>query len=186
LLILIFVTMFALYLPQPLTPLFFEGPAGLDLPVIGLLGSIGFLGNAVLAFSLQRVSAPFGFLAGQVFVALYALLLWQGSGPGWYAVGVFFLGGYRLARSMMLAYARRFIRAAETGMAYGLLETVNGATTILAPSVASLIFTRGPRLVYAVALVAIGIVILVNLGIQIGRGKRLDLALISDMKEGRR
>jgi predicted MFS family arabinose efflux permease len=166
-LVLIFITMFALYLPQPMTSVFFESEAKLNLPVIGLLGSIGYLGNAVITFGLQRLSAPAGFLIGQVFVGLYALLLWQGGSPVWYGAGVFFLGGYRLARTMSLAYARRFIRATETGLAYGLIETASGATIILTPYLASLIFTRSPRLVYGVAASAIGVVFLINLAIQL-------------------
>jgi predicted MFS family arabinose efflux permease len=174
---LIFITFFALYFPQPLTSIFFAGEVQLSLPIIGLLGSIGFLGNTVITFAFQRLSAPIGFLAGQVFVAVYAFVLWQAGSPIWFGIGVFFIGGYRLARAMSLAYARRFIRASETGMAYGLIETANGAVCIMVPYIASLIYVQGPRLVYAVSFVLICAVILINLAVQpdFRRGSSLEV-----------
>ena len=50
----IFLAMFVMYLPQPLTPRFLQNERGLSLENIGLLGSIGSLGNAVLASCWHR------------------------------------------------------------------------------------------------------------------------------------
>lgn len=160
---LIFVSMFALYLPQPLTPNFLTNQAGLSYQTIGLLSAVGFLGNAVLSLGLHGLRAPLAFIVGQALVGVYALLLWQGNGAGWYALGYFFIGGYRLARSMTLAYARQFIRASETGLAYGLIETANAAVNIAAPFAAGLLYTADPYSVYPVSLAAIGLVLLLNI-----------------------
>ena len=159
----IFITMLALYLPQPLTPNYLQNQAGLSYQTIGFLGAVGSLGNAVISFSMRGVAAPAAFLVGQVLVFFYTLLLWQGRGVGWYALGYFFIGGYRLARSMTLAYARQFIRASETGLAYGLVETANSAAIIFAPFLAGLLYTAEPASVYRVSLVVIAAVVLVNL-----------------------
>lgn len=163
LLALIFVTMFALYLPQPLTSNFLENQAGLSYQTIGLLGAVGSLGNAVISFGMRAVEAPLAFIVGQALVAVFTLLLWQGRSAWWYGIGFFFIGGYRLARSMTLAYARQFVRASEIGLAYGVVETANSASVIFAPFVAGLLYTKDPRLVYVVSLGLIACVILANL-----------------------
>ena len=160
---LIFVSMFALYLPQPLTPNFLQTQAGLSYKTIGLLGAVGSLGNAVFSIGLHGLSAPLAFIAGQALVAVYALLLWRGSNAGWYALGYFFLGGFRLARSMTLAYARQFIRSSETGLAYGLVETANSAVNIAAPFAAGLLYNTNPYSLYPISLAAIILVIGINL-----------------------
>ena len=160
---LIFVTMLALYLPQPFTPNYLQNQAGLSYQTIGLLGAVGSLGNAVISFGLRGLEASTAFLVGQILVSFYTLLLWQGSGVGPYALGFFFIGGYRLARLMTLAYSRQFIRAAETGLAYGLVETANSAAIIFAPFLAGLLYATSPDWVYKVSLAAIGLVILLNI-----------------------
>jgi predicted MFS family arabinose efflux permease len=171
---LILITTFALYLPQPLTPNFLQNQAGLSYQTIGYLGAVGSLGNAVISFALHGMEAPLAFLAGQVLVAIYALLMWQGKSAVWYGVGYFFIGGYRLARSMSLAYARQFIRATEVGLAYGVVETANSIAIILAPLVAGWLYNTDPRSMYTVSAGAIGLVILVNLVIRL-RTRRAQL-----------
>jgi hypothetical protein len=160
---LVFVSMFALYLPQPLTPNFLQTQAGLSLQTIGMLGAVGSLGNAFFSLGMNSLRAPVAFIAGQALVAVYALLLWQGQSAGWYALGYFFMGGFRLARSMTLAYASQSIRSSETGLAYGLVETANSAVNIAAPFAAGLLYAANPYSVYPISLAAIGLIILINL-----------------------
>ena len=104
---LVFLTVFALYLPQPLIPNFLQNQKYLDLDSIGQLGAIGNLGNAIIILSLGRFNAVFGYLIGQALVILSMLLLWKGNQPIWLGAGYFLLGGYRLTRIMLVAYARR-------------------------------------------------------------------------------
>lgn len=163
LLAMILVTMFALYLPQPLTANFLQNEHQLSLRVIGQLGSAGSLGNAVLLLIFGRLNAPVGFLLGQALVGLFALTLWQGNHWIWFAIGYFFLGGYRLSRSMALAYARSLVHPSETGFAYGLVETGNAAAVILAPPAAGWLYQQNPSLVYVVSLTAVGLIITANL-----------------------
>jgi len=112
---LIFLAMFVMYLPQPLTPRFLQNERGLSLESIGLLGSVGNLGNTLLALALGQIAARSGFLLAQVSVAAFALLLWKGSGLGWYAMGYFLLGGFRSARSLIYAQVRPLIHPARWG-----------------------------------------------------------------------
>ncbi len=77
-------------------------------------------------------------------------------------VGYFFIGGYRLCRSMALAYARSLVKVNETGLAYGLVETGNAISAIAAPLVAGVLYDRSPQWMYIATLVAIGISLLIN------------------------
>jgi MFS family permease len=113
----VFVAMFVMYLPQPLTPKFLQNERGLSLGSIGLLGSVGSFGNAALNLVLGQYTARSGFLLAQVSVAAFSLLLWKGSGVPWYALGYFLLGGYRAARSFIYAQARPLVHPAQMGLA---------------------------------------------------------------------
>ena len=163
LIFMICLTMFALYLPQPLASNFLTSQHHLSLAAIGQLGSMNSLGNAVLLLGLGSLKAPVGFLIGQALVGLFALILWQSNHILWFSVGYFFLGGYRVSRQMALAYARALVKISETGLAYGLVETGNAIAVILAPLAAGLLYTFNPQFVFIGALIAIGVVIVTNL-----------------------
>ncbi len=148
----IFVAILATYLPQPLTANFLQNQRGLSLVAIGQLASISCLGNALLSLALTHLNSGVVFLIGQACVAGFSLLLWQGSGMGWYAAGSFFFGGYRLCRSMSIALIRPLVKPAQIGLAYGLLETANSFAVILAPVIAGYLYQQSPILMYPVSL----------------------------------
>ncbi len=158
----IFMVMFVMYLPQPLTPRFLQNRRGLSLQNIGLLGSIGGLGNAVLALALGQIAARSGFLLAQVLVGAFALLLWKGSGMGWYALGYFLLGGFRTARSLIYAQVRPLIHPAQMGLAYGVAETFSAMAVMLAPLLAGLLYTYEPGRVYWVSASLIAVMVVVS------------------------
>ncbi len=162
LLALIFLTMFALYLPQPMTPVYLKNQHGYSLETIGQLGAAGSLGNAIIMLGLGSLSAPAGLLVGQALVGLFALLMWRGAGLPLFFTGYFVLGGYRLFRSMALAYTRSLVKTSKTGFAFGLVETGNAVSVIVAPIAAGLLYTHDPQLVYIASLGAIGLVLLVS------------------------
>ncbi len=144
----IFLAMFVMYLPQPLTPRFLQNERGLSLESIGLLGSIGSLGNTLLALLLGQFTARIGFMLAQVSVAAFSLLLWKGTGLGWYALGYFILGGFRSARSLIYAQIRPLIHPAQMGLAYGVAETCSSLAIMLSPLLAGLLYTQAPDRVY--------------------------------------
>jgi len=148
---LIFLTVFVLYLPQPLAPKFLQNERGLSLESIGLLGSVGSLGNTVLALVLGQLTARIGFLLGQVLVAAFCVFIWQGTGLPWYALGYFLLGGFRSVRSLTFAQIRPLIHSAQMGLAYGVAETFSSLAMVLAPLLAGVLYTRDPALVYPVS-----------------------------------
>jgi MFS family permease len=157
----IFISMFVMYLPQPLTPRFLQNERGMSLTAVGLIGSIGNLGNVVMNLTLGHLPTRIGFLLGQVSTAAFAALIWRGTGQPWYAAGYFLLGGYRAAKPLYFAQVRTLIHRAQMGLAYGLAETANSLTVILAPPVAGALYTRDPALVYPVSigLIALALVI---------------------------
>jgi predicted MFS family arabinose efflux permease len=148
----IFLAMFVMFLPQPLAPNFLQNERGLSLESIGLLGSVGSLGNTMLALLLGQFTAWSGFLLAQLSVAAFSLLLWKGSGLGWYALGYFLLGGYRSARSLIYAQVRPLIHPAQMGLAYGVAETFSSLAVMLAPLLAGVLYTSDPVLIYPVSL----------------------------------
>jgi len=150
--IVIFLAIFAMYLPQPLTPIFLSNQVGLDLSRIGILFSVSSIGVVVLNLLLGSMAARTGFLLGQAAVGAFALILWRGSGLPWYLVGFFMLGGYKTARTLGMAQVRELVPSAVMGLAYGLSETVSATAIILAPLLAGYLYTQDPTLMYAFGL----------------------------------
>lgn len=160
-----FLAMFATYLPQPLTSMFLQNERGVSLGVIGTLGSVGSLGNALVLLALGRLNSTLAFVLGQALVGLFALALWQGTGASWFGVGYFFIGGYRLMRVMLLALVRPLVRASEIGVAFGIIETLNALSVMLAPLAAGALYEIDPVRVYPVSAGLIALSVLASLGL---------------------
>lgn len=158
-----FISMFVMYLSQPLTPNFLESDRGLTLGLVGLLGSIGSIGTVVINLILGQVNARLGFFLAQALVGLFALFLWRGNHIVWYGLAYFLLGGYRAARMMLFAQVRPLIHKAQMGLSYGITETANSLAIILAPLLAGWLYTYDPLNVYKVAFVLIILSIIVSI-----------------------
>lgn len=180
----LFITLFATYLPQPLTPNYLQNERHLSTQLIGILGAVGSLGNAIVALLLGNINPTRAFLAGLSLVGVFSFLMWMGDGPVWFALGYFLLGGYRLCRSMSLAFARPLIRASETGLAFGMIETVNAFSIILAPVLAGFLYNSNPILMYLVALGLIIIVLIVDLAVLPRIQHQPHTTLQSSLEEG--
>ena len=152
------VTMFALYLPQPFTPNFLQNQQGFSLTTIGLFG-----GNAFATLALGSLRPIVGFLVGQAWVLLFSIIYLSADLPFWFGFGYFFIGGYRLCRSMVLAIARTLVHPRQTGLAYGMVETMNAIAIVVAPVLAGILYRRNPYLNYSVSIGLISAVILLNL-----------------------
>lgn len=155
-----FLTMMVLYLPQPLTPNFLQNQQGYNSSMIGLLGTFGSLGNAVITLSLGSLNPMRGLLVGQILMSFSSILFFKGNSPVFFGMGYFFFGGYRLSRSMVLAFARPLVHPSETGMAFGILETANSVAVIIAPVLAGILYAKNPSLPYLVVLISLLPVIL--------------------------
>jgi predicted MFS family arabinose efflux permease len=158
---LIFVVIFALYLPQPLTQNFLQEERNLSLSQIGLLGSLGGIGTVLLNLGLGQMSAYAGFILAQLSTATFAFLIWRGSGMGIYGLAYILLGGYRTARSLAAAHVNSLIDDAQMGLAYGVTETVAMFPLILAPPLAGYLYSTDPvaPLPFGVLLIFSGIIL---------------------------
>ena len=157
------ITMFFMLFTQSFTPVFLENVRSISLLQIGYLGTLGSVGNVILALSLGHLSARIGYLVSIPFVILFPLFIWKSTGFWGYGFAYFMLGGYRLARSMVLALGRNFIHSKETGLAFGIIETANGIASILAPLICGIIYNQNPDQIYKIALVGMILVFLLNL-----------------------
>jgi len=160
---LIFFVVFALYLPQPLAQNFLQDERGLSLGQIGILGSLGGIGNVSLNLILGQMGARTGFLLAQLATAFFALLLWRGSGMGFYSIAYFLLGGYRVSRSLAAAHVNSLIDDAQMGLAYGLTETASAFPLILAPPFAGYLYSANPASPLYFGLVLIFVSILLTM-----------------------
>ncbi len=162
-LVLIFFVIFTLYLPQPLAQNFLQDERGLSLSQIGLLGSLGGIGNVSFNLILGQLGARTGFLLAQLATAFFALLLWRGSGMGFYSLAYFLLGGYRASRSLAAAHVNSLIDDAQMGLAYGLTETASAFPLILAPPLAGYLYSANPASPLYFGLVLIFVSILLTM-----------------------
>lgn len=164
-LVLTLFTIFAIYLPQPFTPSFLQNQQNLPLSTIGMFGAIGSFGNAVAMLTLGNLNAFLGLIIGQAWVLLFSVIYLTADLPFWFGLGYFFIGGYRLCRSLVLAVARSFIHPSQTGLAYGMVETMNSIAIIFAPMLAGFLYDNEPYSVYRVSIILIMGVLLLNLTI---------------------
>jgi MFS family permease len=159
LLVIIFFTIIALSLPQQLTSLYLQEVHHLSLQQVGTTGTLAGVGTAIIMFALGSLRAPTGMIIGQLLVGLFSIFMWRGQDAAVFYSGYLFVGGYRLYRSMALAFARPLVNASDVGLAYGLVETGNALAIILAPLVAGFLYNYNPESVFTVSLVALAIMI---------------------------
>jgi DHA1 family multidrug resistance protein-like MFS transporter len=156
-------TIFAGYLAEPLTPNFLQNQQKVSIEMIGNLGAIGSLGNAVITLSLGGINPSSGIIVGHLLLAFFSFLLWKGNSVAWFGVGYFLKGGYRLYQAMYLSIVRSMIHSKQVGLAYGFVTTVNAVAIIIAPVVAGGLYTYQPSSIYSISLILIAISFLLNL-----------------------
>lgn len=159
----IFFVMFAMYLPQPLSPNFLQNERGISLSQMGIIGSLGSLGNVAFSLVLGQLNVRLGFVLGQICVTLFALSLWKGTGQAWYMLGYFLMGGFRAARILAMAQVRGLIHQAQMGLAYGMTETGGSLAMILAPLLAGYLYDKNPASIYPLSLLLITIGVIISI-----------------------
>ena len=164
LIVIIFLVMFAVTLPQPLASNFLQNNRGLSLNQIGRLGSVGALGSVVLMLVLGHLPSGTAIITGQVGVLLFAILLWRGNTVVLYSLAYFFLGGYKLCRAMTVALVRPVVRAWEIGLAFGIVETLNSLAMMLAPVSAGFLYDWQPASVFSVGAGLLGVTLILSSG----------------------
>jgi MFS family permease len=156
-LIVISLSLFAMYISWPLTPIFLQDMRAISISTIGFLGSINAVGIVVLSLSLGRLKTRWGILLSQTLVSISVILLWIAVGTHWYAIGFFLAAGYRITRIMVIGHIETLVHASESGLAYGIAETIGAGIILLASPVAGYLYGIKPDLPFSVSLVLIGI-----------------------------
>lgn len=154
-LIVVFVSMLALGLSWPLTPLYLNEVRGLTVPQVGALGSFFALGVVLLSLFLGRSSPRLGSLVGHVLVAGSAVLLWRGLSLPLFALGYFLAGGSRPVRNLLSAQVEQVVERFHLGLAFGVTETIASSSLIVAPLIAGLLYRRDPAGPYPAGLLLI-------------------------------
>jgi MFS family permease len=158
----IFLAGFSMYLAQPLSANFLQNQHHLTLDTIGILGSITSIGVVILNLGLGNIKPHIGYMLGQLFVGMFALILWQGTTLAWFSIAYFMVGGYRISRSLATAQTRELVQQSRMGLAYGITETVSSSAIILASPVAGLLYEVSPSLMYVVGFCLILVSLLVS------------------------
>lgn len=153
----VFIAMFFMYLPQPLSQNFLQNERGVNLAGIGQLIAARSAGVVLLNLVLGQMNARTGFLLAQFLMGLFSLLVWQGTGLPWYMMGYLLLGSYQTARSLATAQGRALIDEARMGLGYGMIETVSSTAIILAPPLAGFLYSQNPTWIYSISLGLIGL-----------------------------
>jgi MFS family permease len=162
LLAVVFFTIIAIRVPQELTPIYLQNVHHISIQQIGTMGTIASIGTAIIVFSLGNLRVSAGMLIGQLLLAGFALLMWQGQSVMAYFVGYFFISGSQLYRSMALAFSRSLVKVGDIGLAYGLVETGNALAVIVAPLAAGFLYNYRPEAVYTASLGALTITVGLN------------------------
>ena len=162
LLAVVFFTIIAISAPQQLTSLYLQNVHRLSIQQIGTMGTIASIGTAIIMFALGNLRVSTGMLIGQLLLAGFALLMWQGQSVIAYFAGYFFVGGFQLYRSMALAFSRSLVKVGDTGLAYGLVETGNALAVVVAPLAAGFLYNYRPEAVYIASLGALTITMGLN------------------------
>ena len=162
LLAVVFFTIIAIRTPQQLAPLYLQDVHHISIQQIGTMGTIANIGTAIIMFAFGNLRVSTGMLVGQLLLAGFALLLWQGKSVMAYFVGYFFVSGSQLYRSMALAFSRSLVKVGDTGLAYGLVETGNALAVVVAPLAAGFLYNYRPEAVYIASLGALAVTVALN------------------------
>lgn len=156
-LLVIFIVMFCLYLPQPLSQNFLQNERGVALAQIGVLISARSVGIVVLNLVFGQLKSHIGFLLTQVAMALFTILVWLGGGFYNYVLAYLLMGSYQTARSLATAQGRTLLKDSNMGVGYGMIETAMASAMVLAPPLAGLLYAQNPSWIYSISLILIAL-----------------------------
>lgn len=147
-----FCALLAIQIGLPFMPNFIEEVRGFEVGAIGLLGSINSIATVILNATLGHRSPRGTFLAGQVLMGLSMGLLLMVAGWSGVILAYALRPGAQLAHTMTAAQAGQLVNAAESGLAYGIAETVIGLAAIVGPLLAGPLYDANPMLPFQLSL----------------------------------
>lgn len=149
---------FIAYLGQPLAPNYLTNEVGLELPSIGVLGSLQSLGTVYLSTWLGNLSTRsfWGLAVGQGVVSVSFFLVARFATLPILMLAFFGLGAFRVCFWLVLAQTARSLTGGPIGLGLGIIHTVIGFAMSLASYAAGFLYTVRPVLTLEVS--AVGVV----------------------------
>jgi len=157
-------TIFAVYLPIPLSPNYLQNQKLLSLTSIGFLFFVN--GSGIVTFNLLLGTfAPFsGILASQLLTILFCLLLLYTNSIATFAFAFFIVGSFRAAHTLSAAQLRYYIQPESMGLAYGFAESVFALAMILASFFAGYLYENDPTAMYSMSILLTMVALAFTLG----------------------
>lgn len=146
-----FLSIFTMYLPQPLAPNYLQNQQHLNLLQIGQLYSFAGLGIVFFNLVIGQMEARTGFILSQLIMVIYTTIIWKFTGQVWFSIAYFLLGSFRSARAMASAMVRSFVHTTNMGLAYGVTETMGAIASIIAPILAGYLYEQNPISMFSVS-----------------------------------
>jgi MFS family permease len=146
-----FLSIFTMYLPQPLAPNYLQNQQHLNLLKIGQLYSFAGLGIVFFNLIIGQMEARSGFILSQLIMAVYTTIIWKFTGQVWFSIAFFLLGSFRSARAMATAMVRSFVHTTNMGLAFGVAETMGAVASILAPILAGYLYEQNPISIFSIS-----------------------------------
>lgn len=157
-------TIFATYLPQPLSPNYLQNQKILPLTSIGFLFFIN--GGGIVTFNLLLGTfAPFlGILVSQLLILIFCWILINTNSIPTFTLAFFILGSYRAAHTVSVAQLRNYIQPESMGLAYGFAESVFALAMILASLFAGYLYGHEPTAMYSMSILLTIVALVFTLG----------------------
>lgn len=149
---LMFSALLAMQVGIPFMPNFVVELRDFDVGLVGVLGSANSLGTVALNLVLGHRLPRRTFMLAQASLALSFGLLLATTGRNWLFAVYFLRAGWYLARNMAVAQVGRVAAPSESGLAFGLTETVATVATVLGPLIAGVLYQQRPELPFQVSI----------------------------------
>ncbi len=134
----------AMQIGLPFMPNFVVEVRGFDVGLVGVLGSANAVGTVTANLALGQRHPRRALMLAQGLLGLSMLLLLVTTTWPWLLLAYFLRAGWSLAHGMGLAQVGRVVEPAETGLAYGMAETVIALAAVVGPFAAGLLYARNP------------------------------------------
>lgn len=157
-------TIFATYLPQPLSPNYLQNQKLLPLTSIGFLFFVNGAGIVTFNLLLGTFAPFFGILASQLLIMIFCSILINTSSIPPFMLAFFILGSYRAAQTVSIAQLRNYIQPESMGLAYGFAESVFSLAMILASFFAGYLYENKPTAMYSMSIVLTMVALAFTLG----------------------
>lgn len=162
-LLIVLIMVFAAYLPLPLTANYLHNFHSIPFSFLGILGALTSLGYVILALLAGHLKPELNLILAQFLMIVFCWLIFQGNSILIFSVAYFLASGYRFLRSMVVAFSRQLIRKENTGLAFGIIETVSAIGYTFAPIAAGIISAMNPRLIYPISSILLMVVIFLSI-----------------------